>query len=87
MGANYLSINPIHHTKIKHMIVHYHFVGELVANKTLEVKFVCSKDQLANILTKPLAKSIFHYLRNKLIGTLPYESKMIWEVRLIGEQE
>jgi hypothetical protein len=52
--ATYLSANPIFHTRMKHIKVEFHFVRERVAHKLLEVRFISSKDQLADVLTKPL---------------------------------
>ncbi|KAF5464008.1 hypothetical protein F2P56_014124 [Juglans regia] len=52
LGATYLSVNPVMHSRIKHVDLDYHFVRDRVAAKTLAVQ---SKDQLADILTKPLS--------------------------------
>lgn len=71
MVANHLSETLVYHLKVKHMAINYHFVQELVVVKRLEVKFVNSKDQLANILMKALPKSMFMYLKSKLMGSLP----------------
>ena len=54
IGATYLSANPVFHARTKHIEVDYHFVRERVAQKLLQIKFVSSKDQLADIFTKPL---------------------------------
>uniref|UniRef100_A0A2N9IR27 Reverse transcriptase Ty1/copia-type domain-containing protein n=1 Tax=Fagus sylvatica TaxID=28930 RepID=A0A2N9IR27_FAGSY len=35
------------------------FVRDMVAKKTLNVRFICSKDQLADLLTKPISSSRF----------------------------
>jgi histone deacetylase 1/2 len=55
IGAIYLSANPVFHARTKHIEVNYHFVKEHVAEKLLHTKFKSSKDQLANIFTKPLS--------------------------------
>lgn len=44
------------HTTTKHVVVSYYFVHEQVADDTISIRHVPSKDQLADILTKPLAK-------------------------------
>ncbi|KAF5447193.1 hypothetical protein F2P56_032762, partial [Juglans regia] len=66
LGATYLSVNPVMHSRIKHVDLDYHFVRDRVAAKTLAVKFLQSKDQLADILTKPLSSSRFSLLRSSL---------------------
>jgi hypothetical protein len=72
IGATYLSINPIFHSHTKHVAIDFHFVRELVASKDLEILFVPSADQLANVLTKPLVSKRFHHLSYKLnIRSLP----------------
>jgi hypothetical protein len=54
IGATYLLANPIFHRRTKHVEVDYHFVRERVASRQLEVRFISSKDQTADIMTKPL---------------------------------
>ena len=54
IGATYLSANPVFHARTKHIEVDYHFVRERVSQKQLQIKFISSKDQLADIFTKPL---------------------------------
>jgi hypothetical protein len=54
------------HARTKYIEIDYHFVRERVALQTLTVKFMSSKDQLANILTKPLVSSRFTSLCSNL---------------------
>jgi hypothetical protein len=66
IGATYLSANPIFHRRMKHVEVDYHFVRERVASRQLEVRFISSKDQIADIMTKPLSVTEFSNLRHNL---------------------
>jgi len=65
-GATYLSISPIRHSRSKHVKIDIHFVRDYIANGVLDVRFVSTKDQLADILTKPLSLLRFSILKNKL---------------------
>ncbi|WMV40740.1 hypothetical protein MTR67_034125 [Solanum verrucosum] len=62
LGSTYLAANPVFHSKMKHLEVDYHFVQSLVRQGFLRVVHVSSKDQLADALTKPLARPDFQRL-------------------------
>lgn len=58
------------HSRTKHVELEYHFVDELMAAKSLHVAFFSSKDQIADILTKPLSTTRFLQLQSSLTLTL-----------------
>jgi len=66
IGATYLSVNPVFHAFTKHVEIEFHFVQELVAVKSLEILFIPSSDQLADVLSNPLVSKRFHLLCFKL---------------------
>ena len=66
IGATYLCSNPILHSRMKHISLDYHFVREQVQLGKLQVTHVSTKDQLADLLTKPLPHQKFEDLRVKM---------------------
>ena len=64
--ATFLSSNLIFHACAKHVEVDYHFVCHRIAKRGIQVWFISSKDQLADVLTKPLPPVSFAYFRSKL---------------------
>ena len=72
LGATHLSVNPIFHARTKHIEVDYHFVRERVARKALDIKFISTHDQLADVLTKTLGSPVFIKFRDNLNMVLPH---------------
>jgi hypothetical protein len=56
----------VQHSRTKHIEIRNHFIRDHVAHGDIELAYVCTKDQLANIFTKPLDEARFGYLRNEL---------------------
>ena len=65
-AATRLSEDHVWHSHTKHIRVKYHFTRERVLAGDITVSRVGSKDNIADIFTKPLARSDFHRLRHYL---------------------
>nr|GEZ93565.1 retrovirus-related Pol polyprotein from transposon TNT 1-94 [Tanacetum cinerariifolium] len=75
-----ISCNPVQHSRTKHIVVRYHFIKEHVEKGTIELCFVKTDYQLADIFTKALPADRFNYLVRRLAraggiypGTLPLD--------------
>ena len=66
IGATYLCQNPVFHSRMKHIAIDYHFIRGQIQNGMLRVTHVSTHDQLADGLTKPLARTPFQHLCNKI---------------------
>eukprot|EP00253_Pinus_taeda_P035533 PITA_35533 len=49
-----ISKNPAMHSKTKHIPIKYHFLRQQVLEQKVKLEYVPSKEQVANIFTKPL---------------------------------
>jgi len=61
-----LCIHSVFHTRMKHFVNDYHFVGDLVASKELQVSHVPTNHQLVSLLTKFLSHSHHAFILNKI---------------------
>lgn len=61
-----LAKNPVHHERSKHIDVRFHFIREHVKNGDVEMTHVASRDQVADIFTKPLPAELFNKFKNLL---------------------
>lgn len=66
VGAIYLCSNPVLHSRMKYISLDYNFVREQVQTNKLIVTHVSTKDQLADLLTKPLPTTKFTELMSKI---------------------
>ena len=67
-----LSKNSVFHDKSKHIEIKYHYIRDMVQRGAVKLQYVVTNEQIANVLTKPLAKVKFEYFREKL-GVLQIE--------------
>lgn len=65
-GAITLARNPAFHARTKHISIQHHFVREKVTSGEIDLKFINTEDQIADGLTKPLAKDKFQKFRDLL---------------------
>nr|GEV11186.1 retrovirus-related Pol polyprotein from transposon TNT 1-94 [Tanacetum cinerariifolium] len=61
-----ISCNPVHHSRTKHIHTRYHFIKEHVKNSIIELYFVRTEYQLANMFTKALLEDRFKYLVRRI---------------------
>ncbi|GJS96069.1 retrovirus-related pol polyprotein from transposon TNT 1-94 [Tanacetum coccineum] len=61
-----LSCNTIQHSRTKHIVVRYYFIKEQDENEVVELYFVNTDYQLANIFIKALARERFEFLIKRL---------------------
>nr|GEW31329.1 copia protein [Tanacetum cinerariifolium] len=62
-GAIDLSKNPVQHSRTKHIKIRHHFLRDNVQKGHISIKKVSSVDNITDILTKPLKRKSFNYLR------------------------
>ena len=58
--------NPVSHNRTKHIDIQHHYVREAVRDNVIVLKHCSSKEMIADILTKPLHRGQFTYLRDMM---------------------
>nr|GEU93868.1 copia protein [Tanacetum cinerariifolium] len=65
-SAIVISCNPVQHSRTKHIHTRYHFVKEQVKNGIIELYFVRTEYQLADMFSKALPEDRFKYLVRRI---------------------
>ena len=58
-----ISKNPMQHSRTKNIDIRHHFLRDHVQKGDITLEFVSTKDQLADIFTKPLSEEQFVDIR------------------------
>jgi hypothetical protein len=61
--------NPQHHERTKHIDIRYHFVRDELEAKTIELVYIPTMENAADIMTKALGKKLFNQHSDKLVRT------------------
>lgn len=62
-----IASNPIFHARTKHIEMDYHFIQDRVLRWDLQVKYIATDDQLADMFTKSLPTARFVFQRSKIM--------------------
>jgi hypothetical protein len=65
-AAIQIANDPKDHTRTKHIDIRFHHIRERIALGQINLKYVKSSEQVADVLTKPLHKPAFLHLKNAL---------------------
>jgi hypothetical protein len=55
--------NPIFHARSKHIELRHHFIKDMVSKKEMQLEFINTNDQPANILTKAILVEKFQQFK------------------------
>jgi hypothetical protein len=61
-GCVALANNPVHHERSKHIGMRHHFIREKVEDKTIDLRHISTEKNVADLLTKGLARDRFKKL-------------------------
>jgi hypothetical protein len=67
-SAIQISNNDTHHNRTKHIDIRHHFIRDALKKKELNMVWIPTEEQVADILTKPLAVIQFTRLRDLLMN-------------------
>ena len=61
-----ISNNPVHHNRTKHIDTRLHFIRDLIEQKMIELQYVNTNQQVADVLTKSLPREKFNWCRDMM---------------------
>jgi hypothetical protein len=61
-----LSENPVFHDRSKHIQIRYHFIRDWVQRGAVQLQYISTDEQVADILTKALPRGKHVFLRDKM---------------------
>jgi hypothetical protein len=61
-----LSENPVFHDRSKHIEIIYHFIREWVQRGAVQLQYISTDEQVADILTKALPRGKHVYFKDKM---------------------
>ena len=54
------------HDNSKYIKIKYHYIRDMVQRRAVKLQYVATYEQIADVLTKPLARVKFEYFRENL---------------------
>ena len=61
-----MSKNLVSHDKLKHIDIKYYYIRDMVQRGAVKLQYVATEEQIADVLTKTLARVKFEYFKEKL---------------------
>ena len=64
--SNSIAKNPIYRERSKHIDVRFHFIRDQAKEKNVQLEYIKSEDQVADIFTKPINSELFNKMKTLL---------------------
>jgi hypothetical protein len=65
-STTFLRENPMRQDRSKHKDTMYHYIKDCIKKGKIDVNYICTDDQLADILTKALDREKFLEMRRRI---------------------
>ena len=86
-GALFLAKNHFLWQRTKHIDVRYHYIRDLIDKKVVDIKYVSTEDNIADVMTKSLGESKHKKFAKKLLKGLmkeeSYKVAWLWRGRML----
>ena len=69
-GSLLLAKNPVINERSKHIDIKHHFIREKYDDGTIDLTYVPTNDNIADLMTKPMSKGKLNYFNSSLFGQM-----------------
>ena len=74
-----ISSNDVMHNRSKHIDIRHHFIRDEVTKKSIQLQWISTEEQTADILTKALGATLFRRFRDQVVSQFHQEHQRMGE--------
>ena len=86
-GAGYMAENDINNKRTKHIDIRYHFIRNHIADKTVELFYIETSNNITDIFTKALPVPAFVRFAKRLLGLTADVFLPVWPRHSVSQSD
>jgi hypothetical protein len=78
--------NDVLHNRVRHIDIKHHFIREQVEKGAVDITWIPTDEQLADILTKPMRGALFTRMRDAIVVPIPVQRDVVQESNKLAQK-